>query len=116
MRHPAKLFNILGNSHSFFYGSLFSSSSIIIFSFPYFYLLFSCLISHASISCYRKNLISYTSSFGKMPLVHSGDVELNSGPKKSSSLSFFQNINGIRVHDFSKMDLIQFIIQMSLLT
>ena len=37
-----------------------------------------------------------------------GDVELNPGPKKSSSLSFLhRNINRIAAHDFSKLALIQ---------
>ena len=36
------------------------------------------------------------------------DVELNPGPKKSSSLSFFHwNLNGIAAHDFAKIPSIQ---------
>ena len=41
-------------------------------------------------------------------LIRSDDVELNPGPKKSSSLAFFHwNLNGIATHDFAKMSLIQ---------
>ena len=43
-----------------------------------------------------------------MRLLCSGDVQLNPGPKKSSSLSFLHwNINGIAAHNFSKLALIQ---------
>ena len=41
-------------------------------------------------------------------MIRSGDVELNPGPNKSSSLTFFHwNLNGIAAHDFSKISLIQ---------
>ena len=44
----------------------------------------------------------------QMRLLHLGDVELNPGPNKSSSLSFLHwNINRIAAHDFSKLVLIQ---------
>ena len=43
-----------------------------------------------------------------MRLLRSVDVELNPGPKKSSSLSFLHwNINGVAAHDFFKLALIQ---------
>ena len=46
--------------------------------------------------------------WNKILLIQSGDVELNPGPKKSSSLSFFHwNLNGIAAHDFAKISLIQ---------
>ena len=41
-------------------------------------------------------------------LIRSGDVELNPGPMKSSSLTFFHwNLNGIAANDFAKISLIQ---------
>ena len=41
-------------------------------------------------------------------MIRSGDVELNPGPKKSSSPTFFHwNLNGITAHDFAKISLIQ---------
>ena len=41
-------------------------------------------------------------------MIRSGDVELNPGPNKSSSLTFFHwNLNGIAAHDFAKISLIQ---------
>ena len=41
-------------------------------------------------------------------LIRSDDVELNPGPKISSSLTFFHwNLNGIAAHDFAKISLIQ---------
>ena len=41
-------------------------------------------------------------------MIRSGDVELNPGPKKSFSLTFFHwNLNGIAAHDFAKISLIQ---------
>ena len=44
-----------------------------------------------------------------MPLIRSGDVELNLGSKKPSSFSFFHKmIDGTTAHNFSEMDLIQF--------
>ena len=43
-----------------------------------------------------------------MLLIRSRDVELNSGPKKSYFFFFFHwNNNGITVHDFFEMGLIQ---------
>ena len=46
--------------------------------------------------------------YSQMQLLRSGDVELNPGPKTSSSLSFLHwNINGIAAHDFYKLALIQ---------
>ena len=46
--------------------------------------------------------------YSQMRLLHLGDVELNPGPNKSSSLSFLHwNINRIAAHDFSKLALIQ---------
>ena len=41
-------------------------------------------------------------------MIRSGDVELNLGPKKSSSPTFFHwNLNGIVAHGFAKISLIQ---------
>ena len=41
-------------------------------------------------------------------MIRSGDVELNPGPKKSSSLTFLHwNLNGITAHYFAKISLIQ---------
>ena len=63
----------------------------------------------------RFSLLTYIQSFtctscnwNKILLIWSGDVELNPGPKKSSSLTFFHwNLNGIAAHDFAKISLIQ---------
>ena len=63
----------------------------------------------------RLSLLTYIQSFictsciwNKVLLIRSGDVELNPGPKKPSSLSFFHwNLNGIAAHDFEKISLIQ---------
>ena len=47
-------------------------------------------------------------SLNQILLIWSGDVESNPGPKKSASLTFFQwDLNGIAVHDFAKISLIQ---------
>ena len=67
-----------------------------------------------SVSC-RFSLLTYTKPFicasciwNKILLIRSGDVELNPGPKKSSSLTFFHwNVNGIAAHGFVKISLIQ---------
>ena len=41
-------------------------------------------------------------------LIRSGNIELNPGPKKSSSLSFFHwNLNETAAHDFAKISFIQ---------
>ena len=46
--------------------------------------------------------------WNKILLTRSGDVELNPGPKKSSSLTFFHwNLNGIAARDFAKISFIQ---------
>ena len=63
----------------------------------------------------RFSLLTYIQSFictsciwNKILLIRSGDVELNPGPKKSSSLSFFHwNLNGVAAHDFAKISLMQ---------
>ena len=48
------------------------------------------------------------SNLTQILLIQPGDVELNPGPKKSSSLTFFPwNLNGIAAHDFAKISLIQ---------
>ena len=48
------------------------------------------------------------SNLTQILLIQSGDVELNPGPKKSSSLTFFPwSLNGIAAHDFAKIPLIQ---------
>ena len=63
----------------------------------------------------RFSLLTYIKPFNcasciwnKILLIRSEDVELNPGPKKSSSLTFFHwNLNGIAAHDFAKISLIQ---------
>ena len=43
-----------------------------------------------------------------MLLLHSGDIEINPGPMKSSRLNFHHcNLNGIAAHDFVKLTLIE---------
>ena len=67
-----------------------------------------------SVSC-RFSLLTYIKPFicascmwNKILLTRSGDVELNPGPKKSSSLTFFHwNLNGIAAQDFAKISFIQ---------
>ena len=65
-----------------------------------------------SISYYRIHLVNCNTSLCQILLIrpggYLGDAELNPGPKKSSSLSFFHRmIDGITARDFSKMVLIQ---------
>ena len=48
---------------------------------------------------YIRSLICTSCIWNKILLIQSGDVELNPGPKKSTSLSFFHwNLNGIAAH------------------
>ena len=61
-----------------------------------------------SLLTYIQPFICISCIWNKIILIRSGDVELNPGPKKSSSLSFFHwNLNGIAAYDFAKISLIQ---------
>ena len=66
------------------------------------------VICRSSLLTYIKPFICASRIWNKILLIRSGDVELNPGPKKSSSLTFFHwNLNGIAAHDFAKISLIQ---------
>ena len=57
---------------------------------------------------YIKSFVCTSCIWNKSLLIRSGDVELNPGPMKSSSLSFFHwNLNETAAHDFAKTSLIQ---------
>ena len=44
----------------------------------------------------------------KHPLLLSGDIEVNPGPKRSSNIKFCHwNLNGLAAHDFIKVPLIE---------
>ena len=61
-----------------------------------------------SLLTYNQSFICTSCIWNKILLIRSGDVELNPGPKKSSSLSFFHwNLNGVAAHDFAKISLMQ---------
>ena len=66
------------------------------------------VICRFSLLTYIKPFICASCIWNKILLIRSGYVELNPGPKKSSSLTFFHcNLNGIAAHDFAKISLIQ---------
>ena len=92
-----------------------------LFSIVYIFLVFY-LFTFENICCLHNSNISLiifphltlysgmlsNKHYSQMRLLRSGDVELNPGPRKSSSLSFLHwNVNGIAAHDFSKLALIQ---------
>ena len=43
----------------------------------------------------------------RMLLLDSGDIETNSGPRKSFIKFYFWTLNGVAAHDFLKMSLIE---------
>ena len=66
------------------------------------------LVKSLSFFTYIK-VFNYDSfNLNQTSLIRSNGVELNPGPKKSFSLTFFHwNLNGIAAHDFAKIFLIQ---------
>ena len=50
----------------------------------------------------------FDTTFSKILLVNSGDIEMNPGPRKSSPIKFCHcKLNGLAAHDFIKVPLIE---------
>ena len=66
---------------------------------------------------YMLTIIYYINNFKHLLLLSSGDIEANTGLKRSSNIKFCQwNINGLAAHDFIKVPLKRLLSKPAILT